>query len=188
MRLIVSSALCASFLLSAPSLMAAKDIPSLPEVITQADTPLAPSNDGPPTVSAPVTQVDVTPPHIVDLQQKLRDHPSQQRSEQRVCDAKWGIMLGKSNYYPRLNASLSGGTKWIDQTSRADEFGGSNSREFDGKGLNATLSLRQHIYDWGRNASIIAGHREDRFAAQIERSATLEEQLGNSARLALDYV
>jgi len=188
MRLIVSSALCASFLLSAPSLMAAKDIPSLPEVISQADTPLAPSNDGPPTVAAPVTQVDVTPSHIVDLQQKLRDHPSQQRSEQRVCDAKWGIMLGKSNYYPRLNASLSGGTKWIDQTSRADEFGGSNSREFDGKGLNATLSLRQHIYDWGRNASIIAGHREDRFAAQIERSATLEEQLGNSARLALDYV
>lgn len=167
MRLIVSSVLCASFLLSAPSLMAAEDIPALPETIAQAE---------------------VMPPHIVDLQRKLRDHPSQQRSEQRVCEAKWGIMLGKSNYYPRLNASLSGGTKWIDQTSRADEFGGSNSREFDGKGLNATLSLRQHIYDWGRNASIIAGHREDRFAAQIERSATLEEQLGNSARLALDYV
>jgi len=167
MRLIVSSVLCASFLLSAPSLMAAEDIPALPETIAQAE---------------------VMPPHIVDLQRKLRDHPSQQRSEQRVCEAKWGIMLGKSNYYPRLDASLSGGTKWVDQTTRADEFGGANSSEFDGKGLNATLSLRQHIYDWGRNASIISGHREDRFAAQIERSSTLEEQLGKSARMALDYV
>jgi len=128
------------------------------------------------------------PPHIADLQRKLRNHPSQQRVEQRVCEAKWGILLGKSSYYPRLDATLSSGSKWIDQTSRADEFGGSNSSEYDGEGVNATLSLRQHIYDWGRNASIISGHREDRFAAQIERSATLEQQLSSVTRLALDYV
>jgi hypothetical protein len=130
----------------------------------------------------------VTPPHIVDLQEKLRDHPSQQRAEQRVCEAKWNILLGKSNYYPRLNATLSGGSKWIDQSSRADEFGGSNSSEYDGEGLNATLSLRQHIYDWGRNASIITGHRQDRFVAQIERQATLEQQLSSLSSMALDYV
>lgn len=210
MRSIAKSALCASFLLYTPSLGAAEEAPALPEIIRQAGTPapiskavpvlvpaptptptptLAPNVARAPTAArAPVVKAPVMPPHIADLQRKLRNHPSQQRVEQRVCEAKWGILLGKSSYYPRLDATLSSGSKWIDQTSRADEFGGSNSSEYDGEGVNATLSLRQHIYDWGRNASIISGHREDRFAAQIERSATLEQQLSSVTRLALDYV
>ena len=80
----------------------------------------------PSPIAAPVGDVIVMPDHLVDLQQKLRDHPGQRRAEQRVCEAEWSILLGKSNYYPRLNATLSGGSKWTDQTTRADEFGGSN--------------------------------------------------------------
>jgi outer membrane protein TolC len=160
--------------------------PALPKI--EARSSADPAGPRAATPAAAAKKLKVTPPHIVDLQEKLRDHPSQQRAEQRVCEAKWNILLGKSNYYPRLNATLSGGSKWIDQSSRADEFGGSNSSEYDGEGLNATLSLRQHIYDWGRNASIITGHRQDRFVAQIERQATLEQQLSSLSSMALDYV
>ena len=84
----------------------------------------------PPTVNGE----EAPPPHLIELQEKLRHHPGQRRAEQRVCEAQWGIMLGKSNYYPKLNATLSGGSKWIDHTTRADEFGGSNSPEYDGDG------------------------------------------------------
>jgi outer membrane protein TolC len=97
-------------------------------------------------------------------------------------------LLGKSNYYPKLNATLSGGRKWVDHTTRADEFGGTNSPEYDGEGLNATLTLRQHLYDWGRNKSIIDGYKQDRFVAQIERGETLNEQLATLLRMALQYV
>ena len=74
----------------------------------------------PAPIAAPVTGVTVMPDHLIDVQQKLRDHPGQRRAEQRVCEAQWSVLLGKSNYYPRLNATLSGGSKWIDQTTRAD--------------------------------------------------------------------
>ena len=97
-------------------------------------------------------------------------------------------MLGQSNYYPRLNATLSGGSKWLDQTTRADEFGGSNSPEYDGEGLNATLTLRQPIFDWGRNKAVIDDYRQDRFVAKIERTMTLDEQLATLLRMSLQYV
>lgn len=148
------------------------------------DTPPAPT-------AAPVTGVTVMPDtaiDLVDVQQKLRDHPGQRRAAQRVCEAQWSILLGQSNYYPRLDATLSGGSKWIDQTTRADEFGGSNSPEYDGEGLNATLTLRQPIFDWGRNRAVIDGYKQDRFVAEIERGMTLDEQLATLLRMSLQYV
>ena len=153
----------------------------VPEVVlSEEDTP-------PPPQARPVEPVAVTSPELLELQQKLRDHPGQRRAGQRVCEAEWSILLGKSNYYPRLNASLSGGNKWIDQSTRADEFGGNSSPEYDGRGVNATLTLRQHLYDWGRNAAIISGYRQDRHIAEIERHNTLNEQLAGLLRMALQY-
>ena len=165
---------------------AAQDAPPVPDImppvtLSEEDTP-------PPPIAAPLDVVDVTPPHLIELQQKLRHHPGQRRAEQRVCEAHWGILLGKSNYYPKLNASLSGGRKWVDHTTRADEFGGSNSPEYDGEGLNATLTLRQHLFDWGRNSSIIESYRQDRHVAEIQQKQTLNEQLGTLLRMALQYV
>ena len=145
------------------------------------DTPPAP-------IAAPVTSVTIMPDHLLDVQQKLRDHPGQRRAAQRVCEAQWRVLLGQSNFYPRLNATLSGGSKWIDQTTRADEFGGSNSPEYDGEGLNATLTLRQPIFDWGRNRAVIDGYQQDRFVAEIERGMTLDEQLVTLLRMSLQYV
>lgn len=146
-------------------------------------------DEKPPAPKArPIEKVDVTPPALLELQQKLRDHPGQRRAGQRVCEAEWGILLGRSNYLPRLNGSLSGGNKWIDQTSGADEYGGSRSSEYDGRGLNATLTMRQHLYDWGRNKAVIHSYRQDRHIAEIERQNTLNEQLATLLRMALQYV
>ena len=154
----------------------------IPKVeLSEEETPPAPK-------ARPVEKVEVTPPALLQLQQKLRDHPGQRRAGQRVCEAEWSVLLGKSNYLPRLNATLSGGNKWIDQTSGADEFGGSRSTEYDGRGLNATLTLRQHLYDWGRTASVINSYRQDRHIAEIERQNTLNEQLAGLLRMALQYV
>ncbi|MGC6534439.1 MAG: HlyD family efflux transporter periplasmic adaptor subunit [Parvibaculales bacterium] len=154
----------------------------IPKVeLSEEETPPAPK-------ARPVEKVEVTPPALLQLQQKLRDHPGQRRAGQRVCEAEWSVLLGKSNYLPRLNATLSGGNKWIDQTSGADEFGGSRSTEYDGRGLNATLTLRQHLYDWARTASVINSYRQDRHIAEIERQNTLNEQLAGLLRMALQYV
>ncbi len=166
---------------------AAQEAPPVPDILPPAAA-LSAEDTPPPPIAAPLQSVEVTPPHLVELQQKLRDHPGQRRAEQRVCEAQWGIMLGKSNYYPKLNATLSGGSKWIDQTTRADEFGGSNSPEYDGEGLNATLTLRQHLYDWGRNKSVIEGYRQDRFVAELQQVETLNEQLATLLRMGLQYV
>ena len=179
-------ALIAGASLHVSSATAETDVPRVPEIIpplvlSEEDTP-------PPPIAAPLEAVQVTPPHLLELQQKLRTHPGQRRAEQRVCEAQWGILLGKSNYYPKLNATLSGGRKWIDYTTRSDEFGGSNSPEYDGEGLNATLTLRQHLYDWGRNKSIIEGYKQDRHVAKIEQSETLNEQLATLLRMSLQYV
>lgn len=76
-------------------------------------TPPPPSLDTTAAAGAPM------PDHLADLQKKLRDHPRQRRAEQRVCEAQWSILLGRSNYYPKLNATLSCGAKWLDQTTRA---------------------------------------------------------------------
>jgi HlyD family type I secretion membrane fusion protein len=54
--------------------------------------------------------------------------------------------------------------------------------------LNATLTLRQHLYDWGRNKSIIEGYKQDRHVAKIEQVETLNEQLATLLRMSLQYV
>lgn len=183
LSLLPAALLVGTFLQSA----VAQDAPPVPDILPPAGA-LSAEDTPPPPIAAPLETVEVTPPYLIELQQKLRDHPGQRRAEQRVCEAQWGILLGQSNYYPKLNASLSGGRKWVDHTTRADEFGGSNSPEYDGEGLNATLTLRQHIYDWGRNKSIIEGYKQDRFVAEIEQSETLNEQLATLLRMALQYV
>jgi HlyD family type I secretion membrane fusion protein len=179
-------ALIAGASLHINSAAAETDVPRLPDIIPPLE--LSEEDTPPPPIAAPLEVVEVTPPHLLELQDKLRAHPGQRRAEQRVCEAKWGILLGKSNYYPKLNATLSGGRKWVDHTTRSDEFGGSNSPEYDGEGLNATLMLRQHLYDWGRNKSIIEGYKQDRHVAKIEQVETLNEQLATLLRMSLQYV
>ena len=74
------------------------------------------------------------------------------RSVQAFLQSRFWVNVAKSSYFPKLSLSLSSGDKMVDKTTRADEFGGVNSPEYDGKGTDATLVLRQLVYDWGYTA------------------------------------
>ncbi len=50
-----------------------------PDAVMRDETP-------PPPVPAPSVAVTVVPPHVVDLQKKLRDHPGQRRARRRALD------------------------------------------------------------------------------------------------------
>ncbi len=127
------------------------------------------------------------PPAVAELQQTLLDHPSLLSAGQQVCEAKYQVLFGQSNYYPKLSMNLSGGSKWVNKTTRADEFGG-DSPEYDGDGVNAVLSMRQNIYDWGLTRATINVAQHDRAVAQLHRLLTLEEKLGEFYGMAFQYV
>jgi hypothetical protein len=90
-------ALIAGASLHINSAAAETDVPRLPDIIPPLE--LSEEDTPPPPIAAPLEVVEVTPPHLLELQDQLRAHPGQRRAEQRVCEAKWGILLGKSNYY-----------------------------------------------------------------------------------------
>jgi len=119
--------------------------------------------------------------------EKLTGHPKLVQARAAVCTASFAIALGRSAYFPRVNVSLSGGDKLINHTTRADEFGGTDSPEYDGRGLNATVSVRQQIYDWGDTRSTINIARVRRNLALLERDRLLNEQTATILRIALEY-
>lgn len=121
------------------------------------------------------------------LLQKLVGHPKLDEARANVCTAGFQIRLNKAAYYPKLSVSLSAGEKLVDKTTRADEFGGVNSPEYDGDGVNATLQLRQQIYDWGNTAASIDLAKLQRNQALLERLVVLDEQAAAILRAALDY-
>lgn len=126
---------------------------------------------------------------ISDIEQSMRYHPSISSATQDICEAQYSVLLGKTGYYPRINMNLSGGDKWVDETTRVDSQGNSTSSpEYDSRGINATLTLRQPIYDWGRTSSTIRGATEQRGVAVLNRAIRLEEQLAEFYRMAFQYV
>ncbi len=118
---------------------------------------------------------------------KLTGHPKLNEARASVCVASYRIRLNKAEYFPKLMVSLSAGDKFIDKTTRADEFGGSNSPEYDGTGLNATLQLRQQIYDWGNTSANVNLAKLERSRALLERLSVLDEQTAAILRPALEY-
>ena len=75
----------------------------------------------------------------------------------------------------------------VDKTTRSDEFGGVNSPEYDGKGTDATLVLRQLVYDWGvtpRDIKISSGKA---LRANLERYQVLNTVLSQMLQLVFDY-
>ena len=121
------------------------------------------------------------------LLQKLRGHPRLDEARANVCSAGFQIRLNQAAYYPKLSVSLSAGDKLVDKTTRADEFGGFNSPEYDGSGLNATVQLRQQIYDWGDTEAGIDLARLQRNLALLERLVVLDEQAAAILRAALEH-
>ena len=111
------------------------------------------------------------------LQEVMKNHPRIGLAQQNVCAATYAIMEERTAYYPKLDMSLSGGDKFVDKTTRGDSFGGSNAPEYDGKGLNLSLSLTQQVYDWGQTSASIRGRMLTREASSFEGFQSLQEQL-----------
>jgi thiol-disulfide isomerase/thioredoxin len=55
---------------------AAQDAPAVPDIMPPAGV-LSDEETPPPPIAAPLESVAITPPHLIELQQKLRDHPGQ---------------------------------------------------------------------------------------------------------------
>ncbi|MBL6786939.1 MAG: TolC family protein [PS1 clade bacterium] len=145
---------------------------------------------GSPVSSPSVSSPPVSAPRAIahQLDEIFVDHPQVQSARQNACEASYTVLYGKSAYYPQLDASISGRNKLIDETTRSDEYGGRNSPEYDGKGVNATLSLRQNLYDWGRTDATVSGAKSDHAAALIRADLTLNEKIVEFYELALQFV
>lgn len=119
------------------------------------------------------------------LQDMVGQHPSIGQARQDYCVAVYAEMQERTAYYPRLDAAVSGGNKLVDKTTRGDEFGGTSAPEYDGKGVNFSLTLNQQIYDWGKTGAAIDKSRALREAAQLEGLVAQETQLYNFFKLAI---
>lgn len=73
--LLPAALLVGTFLQSA----VAQDAPPVPDIMPPA-AELKAEDTPPPPIAAPLESVDITPPHLIELQQKLRDHPGQRRA------------------------------------------------------------------------------------------------------------
>lgn len=130
-----------------------------------------------------------TAPNIVErLGAIIGDHPRLRQSRQEICETNYAIIQERTAYYPTLDASLSTGDRLIDKTTRGDQFGGSNAPEYDGKGTNVSLNLRQKIYDWGETRAAINRASLTREAAGLEGRQLLENQLAQFYQTAFDYL
>lgn len=134
---------------------------------------------------------DVTDvPVIVDgqaLSAILQAQPAYRASVQAFCSRVFGVNVAKSSYFPKLSLSLSSGDKMVDKTTRSDEFGGVNSPEYDGKGTDATVVLRQLVYDWGvtpRDIKISAG---EALRADLQRLESVNKILSELLGQIFDY-
>ena len=97
--------------------------------------------DGP--IAAPVTSVTIMPDHLLDVRPKLRDHPGQRRAAQRVCEAH-RVFCSVNRISTRASTQhFRAAQNGLTRPPMPMSFGGSNSPEYDGEGLNATLTLRQ---------------------------------------------
>ena len=117
----------------------------------------------------------------------LQAQPAYSASVQAFCSRVFGVNVAKSSYFPKLSLSLSSGDKMVDKTTRSDEFGGVNSPEYDGKGTDATLVLRQLVYDWGvtpRDIKISAG---EALRADLQRRESVNTIMSELLGQIFDY-
>ncbi len=124
---------------------------------------------------------------VSEVIELILGHPRLNEARSAVCSARFEIARSKTNYYPKVNVGMSFGQKWIDKTTRSDEFGGSNSPEYDGDGVSLTMSVSQQLYDWGDTRAGIHIGKIRRSRALIERRVTLDTQITTFLKAALDY-
>lgn len=83
----------------------------------------------------------------------VKNHPSVQAAKHAYCATLFGVGVQKAGYLPMVDFRLSANDKPVNETTRADAFGGENSPEYDGEGIDAELTVTQSIYDWGKTKS-----------------------------------
>ncbi len=124
---------------------------------------------------------------LAQLQDIIATHPSVSKAQHDFCEAGFSVMQEKTAYYPRLNMALSGGDKMVDKTTRGDEFGGTSAPEYDGKGVNVSLTLNQQLYDWGRTSAAVNKANLNREAANLRGIRAFDEKLFEFFKAALVY-
>lgn len=116
-----------------------------------------------------ITRSSAPPMAAEQMSELMRFHPNQVASQEAVCESLVGVDVARTRYYPKITGSLNSGDKMVDKTTRSDEFGGTNSPEYDGEGVNLSVSVRQMVYDWGatRNAIKVEYQRVDKANLQL---------------------
>ena len=118
----------------------------------------------------------------------LTSHPRVEKARGSVCEASFTIAEKRAAYFPKLNMSLSGGDKLVDETTRGDAFGGENAPEYDGKGVDLTLSLSQRIYDWGMTSADVTSAKLTRGSTSFQGSYVLQNQIFEFYNSAFDHL
>ena len=122
-----------------------------------------------------------------DVASILQAQPAYTASVQAFCSRVFGVNVAKSSYFPKLSLSVSSGDKMIDKTTRSDEFGGIQSPEYDGKGTDASLVLRQLVYDWGVTPRDIKVNTGKALRADLERRENINTLLLELLEQVFDY-
>lgn len=120
----------------------------------------------------PIVQAE---PLVGSFSSKVQTHPSVQAAQYAYCAAGYGVKVQRAGYLPSVDLKLSYNDKPVNETTRADEFGGENSPEYDGEGVDAELSVTQSIYDWGKTKSDIGIAKARRMKEQLIYTATYDQ-------------
>lgn len=112
-----------------------------------------------------------------DIEAKMQAHPAVAAAAHAYCATGYGVNVQRAGYLPQVDFKLSGSDKTVDETTRSDAYGGENSPEYDGDGLDAELNLSQNIYDWGKTGADVAIAKSQRKKEQLAYSLAIEEQV-----------
>ena len=93
--------------------------------------------------------------HAADLAYRVQTHPDVEAAKHAFCATSYGVKVQKASRLPSVDFRLSANDKPVNETTRGDAFGGENSPEYDGEGIDAELSVTQSIYDWGKSGADI---------------------------------
>lgn len=113
--------------------------------------------------------------HAMDAGGLVMQHPGVQAAEHAFCASQHGIRVQRAGYLPQVDFKISSSDKTVDETTRSDAFGGENSPEYDGHGLDAELNLTQNIYDWGKTGADVSIAKAQRNRENIIYQITVEE-------------
>lgn len=105
----------------------------------------------------------------------VKNHPNVQAAQHAYCAAGYGVKVQRAGYLPSVDFRVSANDKPVNETTRADEFGGENSPEYDGEGVDAELSITQPLYDWGKTKSDVGIAKAQRMKERLVYTATYDQ-------------